>query len=108
MRPISKKPRNSFRRRWTRTTSRANTNLANVILAGKGVPVDQKRALELLREAADAGDSRAIGEIGYCYSTGVGVKLDYPTAFQYFTKASDRGNAEASGNLGVLYMNGRA
>jgi TPR repeat protein len=68
---------------------------------------DEKRGIELVREAADAGDTRAINLLGDCYAHGTGVKTDYAEALRLFSRAAERGNLKALGNLGVLYMTGR-
>ena len=81
--------------------------LGECYLNGQGVAVDEKHAVDLIREASDAGDTRAMDELGFCYSHGLGVPKDFSAAFQLFTKASEKGNLEATGNLGVLYMTGQ-
>src|SRR5205823_5765663 len=68
---------------------------------------DEKRGVDLVREAADAGDTRAIDLLGDCYTHGTGVKTDYAEALRLFSRAAEKGNLRALGNLGVLYMTGR-
>ena len=37
---------------------------------------DKAKAVELYREAAEAGDVRAMCNLGYCYYQGIGTEMD--------------------------------
>ena len=59
------------------------------------------------QKAADQGNARAQGYIGYCYQSGHGVPQDYKQAVVWFQKAADQGYALAQGSLGACYQNGQ-
>jgi TPR repeat protein len=81
--------------------------LAECYLTGRGVSgKDERRALDLLRTAANAGDVYAMNRLADCLAHGVGGKPDFAEAARLFTQASDAGHLEALGNLGVLYVYG--
>ena len=92
----------------------AKAALGDCYLKGKGVPKDEKRGLDLYREAAADGDMRAMNRLGDVLHTigAEAVKNNqsgetyFAEAFQVFTTASKRGNLDALGNLAVLHLNG--
>lgn len=92
----------------------AKAALGDCYLKGKGVPKDEKRGLEMYREAASGGDLRAMNRLGDVLRTigaeavknGQSGETYFAEAFQVFTTASSRGNFDALGNLAVLYLNG--
>jgi uncharacterized protein len=71
-----------------------------------GVKQDNARGIELLRAAADKGNSRAKNALGNCYRKGTGVERNFKEAFRYFSEAEKSGSVEAIGNLGAMYFNG--
>jgi uncharacterized protein len=72
-----------------------------------GIPKDNKRALELLRKAADLGQPRAQHAVGVHYEQGRLVKQDMAEAAKWYRKAADQGNPDAQYALGLMYMQGR-
>lgn len=59
-----------------------------------------------LREAAEAGDPKAIFEVGSRYAEGRGVKSDMKAAAKWYEKAADLGLAPAQYRIGNFYEKG--
>ena len=59
-------------------------------LSGFFVEKDQRRAVELITEAAEAGLTEAVEKLVTMYETGEGVKRDYHTSIQWYEKLVDR------------------
>ncbi|PSJ60305.1 peptidoglycan-binding protein [Pseudaminobacter soli (ex Li et al. 2025)] len=59
-----------------------------------------------LREAAAAGDAKALFEIGSRYADGRGVATDNKTAAQWYEKAAELGLAPAQYRIGNFYEKG--
>ena len=59
-----------------------------------------------LREAAEAGDPKALFEIGSRYAEGRGTKADMKTAAKWYEKAADLGLAPAQYRIGNFYEKG--
>lgn len=59
-----------------------------------------------LREAAAAGDSKALFEIGARYADGRGVKADMAQAAKWYEKSADLGFAPAQYRIGNFYEKG--
>ncbi len=74
--------------------------------AGKVVERNMARAVELLQEAAAAGEARAFGELGTLYDAGQGVVRDLKKAAEYYQRAADAGMMAAQYNIGVMYERG--
>jgi TPR repeat protein len=91
---FAKPPTRAIARRWN----------------GWGVPQDYAEAMRWFRQAADAGNSSAMNNIGLLYQNGEGVPQDYAEAMRWFRKAADAGNSAAMNNIGyaeaMLYANG--
>lgn len=58
----------------------AMNNLGMLYLQGQGVSVDQGKAMELFRQAAEQGHLIAARNIGYMYQQGLGVRQDLARA----------------------------
>lgn len=85
----------------------AAAELAELYLDGfDGVPMNKARALELFRQAADAGIAKAQGSLGVCYATGNGVPQDAAEAVKWFEKAAAQEDVFAMKNLAVCLRNG--
>lgn len=69
---------------------------------GLGVPRDYARALSSYRKAADAGDARAMNNIGVMALQGRGLGPSSSEASSWFEKAIGGGSAAASYNLGLM------
>jgi TPR repeat protein len=67
-----------------------------------GGPQDYAEAMRWFRQAADAGNSWAMNNIGDLYHYGRGVPQDYAEAMRWYRKAADAGNSEAKYKLDRL------
>lgn len=67
---------------------------------------DFKKAMQLWRQAGEAGDVGAQHNLGVGYATGTGVSQDYAMAFYWYGKAAAKGYAESQFGLGELYEKG--
>ena len=60
---------------------------ARKYLYGKGAPQDCDRGLHLLKPVANAGNAKAMIEMGALYSAGLCTPRDLPTAYRWFARA---------------------
>ncbi len=98
--------------------------LARIELAGLGVPAapvadttDEGKRLHMdgrhedevaaYRRGAEAGNARAMADLGYAYQNGEGVARNDQEAFKWYTKAVELGDARAKARLANLYGTGR-
>jgi TPR repeat protein len=63
-------------------------NLANMYLAGRGVPQSDADAIRWYREAAERGDRSGQRMMGVMYSAGRGVPKDDQEAARWFRLAA--------------------
>lgn len=63
-------------------------------------------ALREWTRQANAGDARAMSNIGLLYERGYAVRQDYAEAMRWYRRAANAGLPEALHNLGMLYHNG--
>ena len=63
---------------------------------------DYATALELYTKAADAGNTRAITNLGRMYEYGLGVEQSYEKAIKYYKKASEMGQPAAGNRILVI------
>lgn len=61
----------------------------------------------LFREAAEAGNIRALTTLGAFYENGSGVEQDLAQAAQYYQRAADAGAADAAVNLARMLVEGK-
>lgn len=73
---------------------------------GKGVPLDIKKAVYLLKESAKGGYPRAQKTLAAEYMLGNVVDKDLKEATAWLTKAAEQKFAEAQNMLGGMYFNG--
>lgn len=66
---------------------RSRVYAADLYLSGLGVPKNERAALELLRQAAEAGDCKANAILGDFYATGTHVARDRELARIYYERA---------------------
>lgn len=64
-------------------------------------------ALALYRQAADAGQVRALTKLAWCHEAGRGTPADLATAARLFGEAARAGDAEAQYALAVMYRTGK-
>ena len=74
---------------------------------GRGVPQDDKKAVEWYRKAADKGEIAAMNNLGWKYAEGQGVPQDDKKAVEWYRKAAEKGDTWAMNNLGWMYQEGR-
>ena len=85
----------------------ATFDLARKLLHGDGMPKDTKQALELTRQAAEAGYPDAIGALGYFYANTIEVQQDLKTAAEWFRRGAEAGSAKAQLNYGRFLYEGK-
>jgi TPR repeat protein len=73
---------------------------------GKGLPNDDRKAVECYRQAVARDNTAAMDHLGWMYLNGRGVPKDYAEAMRLFRIAADRGHAQAQQNLGWMRLNG--
>ncbi|XP_023950044.2 protein sel-1 homolog 1 isoform X2 [Bicyclus anynana] len=75
---------------------------------GRGVTLDQNKALHYFKQAAKSGNAVANAFLGKIYlEGGDGIKADNETAFEYFKKAAELNNPVGQSGLGIMYLQGR-
>ncbi len=85
----------------------AEFELAKLYERGTGVPVDEKRALELYRAAADQNYAPAINDLGFLhYQGGLGLPPDPQEALKFFERAADLRHPQAQFNFAALIDDG--
>ncbi|MBF0460390.1 MAG: SEL1-like repeat protein [Magnetococcales bacterium] len=85
----------------------AQNNLGWMYTNGRGVPQDDKEAVNWYRKAAEQGVAEAQYNLGKSYAQGEGVPQDYKEAVKWFRMAAEQGNAEGQHGLGMNYGSGR-
>jgi uncharacterized protein len=80
----------------------AMNDLAVIYAEGKLMSTDQKRADELLRQAASLGFAPAYYNLGTRAALGVGRPADLYDAMEWFRLAADQNHAESQFNLGAM------
>ena len=71
-------------------------------LIGRGVPKDDKHAVEWFRKAAEQGDATAQFNLGAMYADGKGVPKDDVLAYMWSNLAAASGYEAASENRKIL------
>ena len=64
-------------------------------------------AMALYKQAADAGDSRALYSLGFLTELGDHTPKDIKAAYALYEKAAERGNADGAINLAVALWEGK-
>ncbi len=81
---------------------------------GLGVPIDEKKAFQLLNAAAEMGHDGAQLDLGNIYWDGKGnsdppwtaARQDYAKAAKWYLAAAKRGNSIAQEKIGLMYYRG--
>ena len=84
----------------------AQLNLAIRYSTGDGLPKDEKRALDLFRQAARQGLIEAELGIGKIYMYGSGTLKNYQEGAMTILRLADKGHVEACFEAGSLYQQG--
>ncbi|MEM7407931.1 MAG: SEL1-like repeat protein [Pseudomonadota bacterium] len=85
----------------------AQHNLAVMYDHGRGVPVDDAKAVHWYTRAANSGHAPSQYTLGLLHSRGQGVEKSMREAVKWYTKAADQGHVESQFVLGVLYDFGK-
>ena len=70
---------------------------------GKCVPLNNEKAVELFRRAADKGNAGGAFNLGIHYLNGAGVPKDISMAIGWFTKSAEGGDYDAAMQLAKIY-----
>jgi uncharacterized caspase-like protein len=85
----------------------AQFELAKLYERGTGVPKDERRALSLYRQAAEADYADAINDLGFMhYQGGLGLPADPQRALTFFERAADLRHPQAQFNFAALIDDG--
>lgn len=89
----------------------AQYHLGLLHYAGKGVPEDERKAVELLKSSAAQGNVNAMYQLGNAFTFGnetprLVADADVEAA-QWYYKAAKLGSADAQYSLGLLFMAGK-
>ncbi len=95
-----------YRIAFERGSLRGKAGYGRAILLGLGAPQDKARAIELLTEAADAGDSLAQRVLGDSYARGFGVRQDPKAAFHWYKLSSENGLRSGQCDHAVCLLEG--
>ena len=87
-------------------------NMARMLLKGRGVKQDVKKAIEYFKILAGESNCSKIQleaqfSLGLIHQNGEGVEQDFKTAFDYYMQAAKKGHVEAQASLGELYHEGK-
>lgn len=82
-------------------------NFANVLLKGKGVTKDTKRALIFIKKSAQLGFPEAICDLASFYEKGIEVQPDIQKAAVLYKQAADLGSQGAAVHYGQMCMDGK-
>jgi TPR repeat protein len=80
--------------------------LAELYVAGRGVPKDDAMAFSLFTKACNGDNAWGCGELGFYYANGRTVPVDYARALTLFTKSCDAKSMYGCNGLGELYRDG--
>ena len=67
--------------------------------------MNRREAFRHYKAAVDAGDKRALYDLGRCYAHGIGTKFNFKAASAALTLARDLGQANADAELRRIYEN---
>ena len=95
-----------YRQAAAQDVAAAQNNLAIMYAKGRGVPLNESRAVALWEQAAANGHAVAKFNLALSYFNGDGVDADRQGAVAWFRKAADDGVADAQFALGQLYRQG--
>lgn len=84
----------------------SQNNLGCCYLAGRGVEVDTKRAIELFVESAKSDQVEACLNLGQIYYEGKHVSRNDLQSFMWFAKAAECGDSRGEYRLGLMYYDG--
>jgi FOG: TPR repeat, SEL1 subfamily len=68
---------------------------------------DTAAAIKLFMSAAQAGNSKAAVQVGWCYEFAPGGSPNYAEVAKWYRKGAELGNSRGQKNLGALYERGQ-
>lgn len=81
--------------------------LGHLYLYGKGVPQDDVKALEYIKQSATENCDEGVFDLAACYQLGRGVEQDFAKAAELYRKAAQEyGYIVAYSHLGLCYEHG--
>lgn len=80
--------------------------MGRAYLFGRGVPQDDKKALEYFNKAAAKGNAIAQNILGDMYAEGRGVQRNLKTAFDLYVKSANSGFSDGQNSVGAAYFHG--
>jgi len=78
----------------------------NFFYGRNGAVLDQVKAFECYRLAAEKGSADAMNSMGYMYGKGIGRAENKTKSLEWFRKAAKQSSPLAQRNLGVMYSKG--
>jgi TPR repeat protein len=72
------------------------------------LPTDWQQAFNQYMFMAEAGDTKAQFNVGYCFARGDVMDQDFEKAFEWYQKAADKGDPRAYYNLSQMYERGES
>ena len=87
--------------------AQAQVDLGEMYENGKGVVMDDAKAIEWYQKSASQDNAQAQVDLGEMYAWGHGVAKDKVKAIEWYQKSAAQGNAKAQDNLGDFYRNGK-
>ena len=87
-----------YRQAAEQGNAKAQTNLGNMYVNGRGVPQDDAEAVRLFRQAAEQGHAQAQFSLGVMYYNGKGVPQDLVRAHMWVNIAGTNGDETSSRN----------
>ena len=100
------KAREHFNKAMQQGSVEAETQLAILLLDGRGGEQDQSQAFAYLTQAAAQNHPLAITHLARCYEQGLGIDQDIQHALALYQQAIDFGEPEAFYHMGRLYAQG--
>ena len=80
--------------------------LGNLYHSGKGIPADQKIAVQWYQKAAQQGHTDAQVNLGNAYAYGKGVKSDSVRAVKWYRESAQQGHPKGQLLLGLMHEMG--
>ena len=80
---------------------------AEIAASLMGLPIESVQAeVKKALPAAERGDARAQGYLGFMYQYGRGVPQSYPLALYWYRRGAEQGDPAAQHLLGLMYDKG--
>ena len=81
--------------------------LAEMYQKGRGVPINESKAVKLDRQAAQLGKVFSQNTMGVRYAKGRGVPIDLSKSALWFERSAEQGYRRAQLNIGISYRDGQ-